>query len=272
MHGALALLALALAAPTAAAAADPPPLTWARLRTMTPEAVARSLFGDVGQIMYLRPFQMSGTAPPRWPLRSLSFLTRPRASYRAGVCETDWVDVEFEPAPFALGPDPGVRPRRFRVMTQYLVQDLAKVREGGPAVEEEAAALERACAVIDPREASAIIATTAFDITGTVGLLANLIDAARQGRTTAPILCRDHNREPIAEADCLRNLARLRPERLASATLTAGCGRNEIDLYCRQASVWDGSEIVEVVFELRRGSQVPARVLVDPRQDTSAVE
>lgn len=270
MRAASALLGLVLAAGPAFAA-DPPPLNWAAVRDMPPEALARQLFGEVGGIMYLRPHQApTANGRPGLPLSRLSFLTRPRASYRAGVCETDWVAVEFEPVPFALGSDPAVRPRRFTVSTQFIVQDLAKVRDGGPSVD-EMPSLERACAAIDPREVSPVNAGSAFDVTGTVSLLADLIESARAGRATAPLDCRDHLGQALNEAMCLQNLARLQPERTYQALFLADCVPGDATRYCRQASVWDYSQGVDIKFEIVRGSDRPARITVTPVPDFSDI-
>lgn len=264
------LLGLLLAA-VPARAADPPPLNWAAVRDMPADALARQLFGEVGEIMFLRHHQVpAATGRLSLPLRWLTFLTRPRASYRAGVCETDWVTVEFEPAPFALGPDPAVRPRRFTVSTKFIVQDLAKVRDGGPSVD-EMPALEKACVAIDPREVSPIIAGSAFDVTGTVGLLADLVDSARAGRAAAPLECRDHLGEALSEAACLQNLARLKPEQTYQAQLLADCVPGDATRYCRQASVWDFSQGVDIRFEMIRGSGKLTRITVTPVPDTSDI-
>jgi len=267
-----ALLALLLAAAPAWAAPEPAPLNWARLRQMTPEAISRQLFGDLGQIMYLQPGQIPATDSFRRPFRDLRFLSRPRASYRAGVCETDWVTVEFRWAPGALGPDPAMRPRRIEVTTQFIVQNLAEARGGGPVVEEALARLETACAAIDPRDVQPIIATTAFDVTGTVAPLADLIEAARAGRALAPLECLGEDGEARGEAECLRELARLQPDKMFHAWLSAGCDRNETGLYCRNASVFDFGSAVEIRFEFRRGSAAPTRVFVKPALDTSSIE
>jgi hypothetical protein len=254
------------------AAAEPPPLTWERLTALTPKAVAREVFGAFGDGLYL----VGGQLPKRGdrfgrPLRYLSFLSQPRASYRAGVCETDWIQVELAPLPPTLERlEPGLRPRAPKLLTNYIVQDLAKVREGGPSVD-EMAALEEACAAIDPLGASTIVAETAFDITGTVGHVAGLVEAAAKGRTMAPMNCTGDN-GAMPEAECLRMLATLKPEAISTAHLEAGCGRKEADVSCRTAGAWYQDRDLRIVFETRRGGGgKPALITVEMLPDERAI-
>ncbi|HEY7809433.1 MAG TPA: hypothetical protein VIA98_03525 [Allosphingosinicella sp.] len=255
-----------------AAAAEPPPLTWDRLSDMTPEAVAHELFGAFGDGLYL----VGGQLPKRgdrfgYPLRHLSFLSQPRASYRAGVCETDWIQVELAPLPPTLEQlEPGLRPRAPKLHTNYIVQDLAKVRDGGPSVD-EMPALEEACAAINPLEAPTILAETAFDITGTVGHVADLVEAAREGKTTAPLACTG-DEGAMPEAECLRMLATLKPETITTAHLEAGCGRKEADVSCRTAGARYIDREIRIVFETRRrGGGKPARITVEMLPDLSGI-
>jgi hypothetical protein len=260
-RAAIAFLALLMTAGPAFAA-EPPPLNWGRVRDLPPEALARQLFGEVGRIMYLRPIQLPDlTRYPDLALRSLTFLTRPRASYRAGVCETDSVTVEFEPVPSALGPDPPVQPSRFELSTQFIVQDLAKVREGRSS-DDDRPALERACRAIDPRQVSLVAAESEYEVTGAVGLLAELVVAARAGRAPAPLECRSLAGEALREADCLRNIARLQPERTYHVELIPDCVPGDATRHCRRALVGDSPQPVDVRFEVARGSERPTRITV----------
>ncbi len=261
MRAAIAFLAL-LMTPRPALAAEPPPLNWARVRDLPPEALARQLFGEVGRIMYLRPIQLPDlTRHPDFALPSLTFLTRPRASYRAGVCETDSVTVELEPVPSAVGPDPAVQPRHFKLSTQFIVQDLAKVRDGGPSAD-EMPELDQACRAIDPREVSLVTAESPFDVAGAVRLLAELVDSARAGRAPAPLECRSFEGEAVRETDCLRNIARLQPERTYHVELIPDCVAGDATRHCRRALVGDSPNALDVRFEVARGSERPTRITV----------
>ena len=271
MHAvSLAFVASLLIGGCAAEASGPKPLTRDWLRSTPPEKIATDLFGELGRSLFLVPGQIPG-ADDRLPLpvRSLSFQMRPRASYRAGLCETDWIRVELEPVPVTLALEDGVRPRRLTVLTNYIVQNLAKVREGGPSVD-EMPELERACAAIDPTGTPSIVAGSAFDITGTVPLVADLVEAARNGRSTAPLQC-EGDEGAMPEVECLRMLAAVRPEAIATATLDAGCGRKATDVYCRTARTWHRDRELSIAFEMQRGGRVPVRVGVRMLPDERAV-
>lgn len=254
------------------AAQERPPLTWERLRDTPPQQITRELFGEFGEGLYLLPGQIP-TRLGRFnlPLRYLRFQSRPRASYRAGLCETDWISVELEPVPPTLERlEPGVRPRRLSLLTNYIIQDLAKVRVGGPSVD-EMPDLERACAAIDPRETPTIVAETAFDITGTLPLLADLIEAARKGRTTAPLTCQGDAGD-MPQAECLRLLAALKPEAITTADLQNGCGRKDTEVSCYTAGAWHDGRDIRIAFEIRRGGGgKPALISLTVDPDLSAI-
>ena len=107
---------------------------------------------------------------------------------------------------------------------------------------------------------------TAFDVTGTIGALADLIDAARQGRAIAPLDCRDQAGEARARGGLPAAIwPGCGPTGPSMPTLSPGCDRNEADLYCRNASVFDVGEVIEIKFEFRRGTATPTRISVAAR-------
>ena len=94
MTGAALALALLAAAQSGPAAPAPDPLTRERARAMSPEALTRSLFGDGALAGLVYPLPRFDSMRRRWlSLHALAFLTRPRATHRSGVCETDWLTV-----------------------------------------------------------------------------------------------------------------------------------------------------------------------------------
>ena len=272
MRTALALALLCTGCATASA--EEAPLTWARLRSMPPEAVTRELFGEFGRSLFLVP----GQIPDRdgrfiRPLRHLYFRSRPRASYRAGVCETDWISAEFGSvpgSPAAPGSEPRARPLRLALLTNFIVQDLDKVRVGGPSVD-ELPDLERACAAIDPTKTPSIIADSAFDIISTVPLVADLVATARAGRPLAPMEC-EGDEGPMPEQECLRMLAALKPEAISIADSGGACLAKAADTYCVNASAWQYSRQISISFELKRGgNRVPQRIRVHLLPDERSV-
>jgi hypothetical protein len=273
MRRAGALLPIALASAPAVAAEKPVPLTKESVRTMAPEELARRVFGDLGHVMYPLPYsEPRGSGVSTMPLRALWFLTRPRRSYRAGLCETDRIAVAFEPVPYSLGRDPAVRPYRFEKYENHFVQDFAKARTGDPVGDEEdEAALESACAATDPRNVNIIVASSPFEIVAGLDSLADLVEAAKAGRAPAPLDCRDESGEPITETECLKNLARLEPGKLYHATFVEGCGRKDADIYCRRLAVWDVTGSIDVDFEFKPGGKEPLRILVKPSFDESSI-
>jgi len=270
---AAALLALLLAAQPAPAR-ETQTLTREQVRTMSPEELTRRLFGDgalAGLVFAQRRFD-SGRR--RWmPLYSLTFLTRPRGTYRAGVCETDHLTILFEPRPLSPGEDPPVRPRRIQVSTSYFVRDLALARADRVPDETGRVADDRACAEIDPRNADIIVADDEMQVTRALALIGDLIAAAGAGRTTAPLICSDGEGRPAAEAECLAMLARLHADKIGYVQLLERCGEPGAGLYCQRIETWEAGtdEGYVIQFELRRGNPAPVRIIVDPRRrDQSA--
>lgn len=107
----LAAALILFAASGVAAAQQPRPLTRGDIRDLSDEQLSRRLFGDIGAIMF--PIRYPEPASEaRMPLQALQFMSRPRISHRAGICETDRVTVFFQLAPPLLAVD-AVKPRRF---------------------------------------------------------------------------------------------------------------------------------------------------------------
>lgn len=265
------LLLLLLAAAPVSAADKPVPLTRKSVRTMPDDELARRVFGDLGHVMF--PERRRG--PERsdsMRLTRLDFLTRPRGSYRAGVCETDSIVVGFEPIPFPLGDDSPVRPYRFDKYENFFIQDFGSARGGDPPADEEAQRdLHSACSRIDPRSKRIIVARSAFEVVAGIDSLADLVEAARKSRALAPLECEDHSGEPIAEAACLVDLARLDPLELYSAAFVDGCNRKDPGVYCRSLKVHGPGGSMDVELEHKRGGPEPLRVRVKPSFDESSL-
>jgi hypothetical protein len=165
-----------------------------------------------------------------------------------------------------------VRPYRFDKYENYFIQDFDAAREGGPPADEEAdRALDAVCRAIDPREQRLIVASTAFEVVAGLESIADLIEAAKQGRALAPLECRDEGDQPVAEADCLRMLARLDPLGLYHANFVDGCGRKDAEIYCRWLEVWDVTRSLDINLEFKRGGRDPLRIVVKPSFDESSI-
>jgi hypothetical protein len=98
-----------------------------------------------------------------------------------------------------------------------------------------------------------------------------LVDFARKGGTTGPLECTDADGTTMAAERCLADLAQLRPDEISYTTLSPGCDRHEVDIYCRDVGVQDYDNGVRITFELRRGAKVPQRIIVARERDLSQV-
>lgn len=266
------LLLFLLGAAPAPAADKPVPLTWESVSKMTDEELARRVFGDLGHIMYPRP--RGGRSLARFPpaLRKLEFLTRPRASYRAGLCETDTIHVGFERVGFALGDDPPVRPYRFDKYENHFIQDFKAARTGEPLADEEARSdLDLACREIDPRTKRLIVASSAFEVVDGLDSLADLIEAAKEKRALAPLECVDRSGEPVSEANCLVRLSHLDPLDLYHSNYVDGCGRKDPLVYCRSLKVHDLGDGMDIDLEYKPGGKAPLQARVKPSLDESSL-
>ena len=254
----LALLAFAATAAAEPAPPEPPPLTRETVAQMAPEQVARRVLGEVGSMVHL--WQVRGSPARRSDLGQIDFLTHPRGSYRAGLCETDWLAVGFGPV---LTADlvVAVRPNRLWKSQFYIVRDGALAVQNRPLEEEERADHQAACAAVDPRKGSLVTAATAFEVAEGYAFLTDLIVAAKANRPLAPLDCADMEVQPISEAECVVRLSRLDPADFYGSTLDPGCGRKEADVHCRTIRVHDVPTLV-IRGEWRRGSERPHKIIV----------
>jgi hypothetical protein len=272
MRLAAALFLLLFAAAPASAADKPVPLTRESVATMPDGELTRRVFGELGHVMFPQRRPERQSAGRFRPLRGLDFLTRPRASGRAGVCETDMIVVAFEPVPFAPGDDPPVRPYRFEKYENHFIQDFAAARQGGPSEDEEAESrLDAVCRKIDPRSKRLIVASSAVEIVAGLDSLADLIEAAGKSRALAPLECEDESGEPVVEAACLVNLARLDPLELYYSTFVDGCSRKDPGVYCRSLKVHGPGGSMDIELEHKRGGREALRIRVKPSFDESSL-
>ena len=262
---ALAALALLALAGAAFAAQDAAPLTKNSVRAMAPEALTRRLFGELSRVMLpiAEPARTRPRPRPTRPLRSLSFLTVPRGSNDAGICESEVVTVGFEPAGPENGADTPVRPRAIGTSTQFFVRDAARMRQGGPVEAGEARALDAACAAADPRRARLISARGSSQVFVAVELVRELVEAARAGRATAPLDCdgfaRPGESAELTEAACLREVAGIGPEQVSSVE---ECGSPNPDYAaCRRVVV---ANAFQIDFAFADGNRRLARIRIDP--------
>ncbi|HEX8583932.1 MAG TPA: hypothetical protein VF680_05935 [Allosphingosinicella sp.] len=250
------LAAIAAAAPGPAA----PPLTRGSVERMSPEEVATRVLGEMGSAVYT--WRVGEARPGDEALRQIDFLSRPRGSYRAGVCELDWLAVSFDPVP-TRGRDAPVRPSRLQQYDFYLVRDAELAREDRAPEEGEQAKLELACAQVDPRNETLVTASTAFAVVDGLQFLGDLTAAAKAKRALAPLECSDEQGMASSEADCLQRLAGLKPRDMYGATLESGCAPEEPDTYCRTLHIHSGRTIV-IRGEWKRGASKPSKVTVGP--------
>ncbi len=211
MRVAAVLVALFCAASSALVAAAPEPLTKVTARSMPERLLTRRLFGDLGRIMLPNIYRGHPGRRPTRPLDMLSFVTVPRAANAAGLCETQWVTVEFEPAGPLRGADTPVRPRRIDSETAYIVRDPARFRGGSDGGAGREASADAACRAIDPRHTHSIAARNEAFIQLGLSLLLSFIDVAKEGRAPAPLDCSETmvDGAPLGEARCLAEIGRL---------------------------------------------------------------
>jgi hypothetical protein len=215
MRLAAVLVAIAQAGSTALLARAPVPLTKITVRSMPDQVLTRRIFGDLGRIM--RPLLdrgQPGVRPTR-PLGRLSFMTIPHASDVAGLCESLWVEVGFEPAGPLSGANTHVRPNGFTEHTIYLVGDLPRLLNLEGAEDDERPRLDARCAGIDPRSVSTIAASDGEVAARAVRLVEDLLGAARAGRPVAALVCENlvpPGEPPLAPAACLQFASRLRAD------------------------------------------------------------
>lgn len=262
---ATALLTLLLAAQAPAAAQDPEPLTAAQIRAMPAEALARRLLGDASAILYPIPSESPTGGEADDGSQWVRYYTRPRVSPRAGICETDYLSVALVPAG-APGPDTLLRVRQITTSNLFIVQNAARSRQGGAPGDAERAALDAACAAIDPRQAEIVVAENAEQLERAIALTVDLRAAAGTGRIGVPLACRDGDERRIAQAVCLRSMAELRTQTIHDVELIDEYD-DDAELRCVQAWFWDAEHRgrVEIRFALRWGTQTLVRIDVRPR-------
>lgn len=211
MRALAALAVLVLAGGAALAARDAAPLTKNSVRAMAPDALTRRLFGEVAPIMLPVADRVRPGGRPTQPLRRLTFLTVPHAANIEGMCQTQVVVVEFEPAGPLAGPDTPVRPRRIRSAPAYFVRDQARLRAAHAGEAEDERRVDMACAAIDPRRVHTISARNDYQVGPALRLMLDVAEAARAGRPLVPLDCSAimENGARLTEAQCLAEFARL---------------------------------------------------------------
>lgn len=267
---ALAAALVALQAQPQPPAAAPGTITAAQLESTPPEELVRRLFGDMSHIIF-PIYSQRQTIRPHFGIRALQFYTRPYGAGLAGICQTDLLVVTFEPALDSLRrEDPPVRPSRIhKYDNSYFVGDLARART-------REVDHEGSCSGIDPRKVPLIVASRTGEVADAVGEFADLIDAARAGRTSVKLDCQSPRGEPLDGSGCLKLLAGYRPERIHTVATVPGCGRGARDAYCYrietsidigQSGLEVRGDAVEILFESPRsdaGPMPPSRVTVRP--------
>jgi len=206
------LVAITLAVGTGLLAREPAPLTKLTARAMPDRVLARRVFGDLGRIMRPIPDRGRSGVRPTIPLGRLSFMTIPHGSGVAGLCETLWVDVRFEPAGPLSGANTPVRPNGFTEHIVYLVGDLPRLMNLEGAEDDEIQRLDTHCAGIDPRTVSTIAATDGAAAARAVRVSEDLLSAARAGRPVPALVCEGlvpPGQPPSAASACLQFLSRL---------------------------------------------------------------
>ena len=257
MRRSIVLLAIGLLTGTGLAARAPEPLTRASVNAMAPETLSRRLFGELSGIMYRIPRFGHTVDRPDEPLQWLHFLTRPYTTEDGGVCGTTHLTVYFEALGEGRGARTVVRPWRIFTEQNFFLLNHARLRSAEPIADAERPRLERACAAQDPRNTRWFTAPDSSEVAEAARLFANLVEAARRGRSTAPLDCTplaSFGNPPVDEAACLQRIAHLDPTGLWEVR---GCGRP----LCISAVV-DGGHIIS--FDFRLGEEPPIRITVEP--------
>ena len=271
---------LALAAATPAPAQEP--LTEASLRAMPPDALTRRLLGEFGAVAFPLPPEQQMRVPDSHGMTWVRFLTRPRASFQQGVCETGFFTLLLEPLG-APGPDTPLRARSISASgAAFIVQDVRAARTSTwpnwreddlARLRETPAALDAACAEIDPRQVELVFADHAHQVGRAVALVADLLESAGAGRSPAPAICQDGAGRRLSNDDCLGSLAALRIGSLNHVEVLDGCwgmgrrGAFALGNRCLRARLWDPQrrDRIEIDFVFRWFRQELIRIDVRPR-------
>jgi hypothetical protein len=257
MRLAAALVAIVLSAGTGLRAREPAPLTRTRVLAMAPDTLSRRLFGDLSGIMFRIPRFGRLVDRPDQPLQWLHFLTRPYTTEDGGVCGTTHLTVYFQPVGARRGARTAVRPWRIFTEQNFFLLDHARLRSTEPIAGWERPRLERACAAQDPRITRWFTAPSSSDVAEAARRFADLVEAARHGRSTAPLDCTPlaaFGNPPVDEAACIQSIAQLDPAKIWEVH---NCDR----VFCVRAVV-DGGYIIS--FDLRLGDAAPVRITVEP--------
>jgi hypothetical protein len=271
MRLAAALVAIGLATGTALHARAPVPLTKPSVRAMPAQVLTRRLFGDLGRIMLPNFWRGQTGVRPTQPLRRLEFLTVPRvAGYEAGLCESSWVTVEFEPVGPLRGAETVVRPARVRSVIGYLTVD---PRRGGDATaldDAGKARLDMICRRIDPRTRNLFSAREPQMAMQGRRLIFDLVEGARAHHVATALDCTHMvppGDSPLTAEACVQAVARFDLDSLGGVE---ACGpAPAYPPSCYLVTV----ENIEVRFTLGAGRAVeqvrlePMIVFADTRRD-----
>ncbi len=219
MRLAAGLLATALTVGTGLLVREPVPLTKPSVRAMPAQVLTRRLFGDLGRIMLPNFWRGRPGVPPSQPLRRLEFMTVPRAvDWEAGLCQSSWVTVEFEPAGPPRGALTVVRPSRVNSSTGYFAAELRQARDAAQLDDTGQVGLDRLCRRIDPRERNLFSARDPQLGRQGLRLIYDLVEAARANRLRASLDCTHMmpaSDPPLTAEGCVQTIARFDPDRLA---------------------------------------------------------
>ena len=240
-------LSLALAA---AQPAEPGTISRMELSRMTPEAVARRLFGDLAAV--IAPLDFESWQPPDRPLRSLTLRTRGVSSARYGICRSNRIYVSFTIAGPNRGADTRVRPRSISTTDQFFILETQAQQEGGPASWAAYDQADTACRAADLRQVRLIYAPHEFDLGDALRTLGRVTAAARVG---APLLLA-----------CIALLASANARRVASVDpcrppSPGRCYAISVDVDVPAG--WEGG--AEIRIELAGGTDAVASVAVSRR-------
>ena len=271
MRGGLWLALLLVASPSPAQPAPPAngPLTYGELRTLPDEALARRLFGALAPDIVLGIRLGWPSSPVIMQRANIWAWTRPRPSYRWGLCETDRSVLSFERDHLRGGANrenPAMRLARIETKTYYIIHD-RDLAEGRTRPDpERSGAWGAGCATRDPRR-DGVPADNPHQLMRAYALVNELGAAARAGRAHVPIDCsymRWPGPQPIGEAECLRELRHLGNPWVG---WVSGCRGIAAAADCIRVL---GGEIF-VEFSLNRG-QRPIAIAILGVEDNSAVE
>lgn len=261
------LIALISAMALPSIALAEPLLTETRLRALSPDHLARRLLGDLASITYPLPWDGRREPDGDYVFR---YLTRARTSYRTGICRTEELGVRLEPVG-EPGPDAPLRPRSIWTNTAFFIGDLSQARHSTVIPGVMLDRRDAVCAAIDPRQVEVIYGNNPELLAEIIGLVTDLLDAARSGRSLAPTTCVDFQGRNLPREACLAHLARLQALTLNSVEQGSLCwplgSSNSVPgNSCKRGWLWDPEHRarVEISFEFRRGGEELSSITVRP--------